>query len=266
MAEAMIQGILTERLLSADRLTACDVDLDRRRHLAEEYGIQTTSDGAAAIATSDVVVLAVKPQQLSGVLVQLRGRISSDALLLSIVAGATTETIQEAAQHRLVVRAMPNTPARIGKSATLWFATPEVSSVLRDRARAILQSIGLQLWVANEEYVELATGFTGPTPAFVFMIIEALVETGVGLGFTREDALALTLQTIEGSVALAKATGEHPAVLRGHVTSPGGATSAGLYVLEKAGLRATLTDAVRAVILRARELGAALAPRHPERP
>ena len=255
MAESMIQGLLNQKLAVPDQITVCDPAAERREHLSGTYHVTTTLDTASVVARADVVVLAVKPQQLAGVLGQLRGRLRADALLLSIVAGARIETMCTAVQHRLVVRAMPNTPAQVSKAATVWASTPEVTPALRERARAILGAMGMELEVTDEGYVEIATGLTGPTPAFLFLIIEALVEAGVSLGFQRDAALALTLQTIEGSVALMKQTGEHAAVLRGQVTSPGGATAAGVYVLEKAGLRATISDAVHAVFLRACELG-----------
>lgn len=260
MAEAMIHALLARGAAVARQITACDLAAPRRAHLAERYGVATTDDGVAAAAGAAVVVLAVKPQQLAGALAPLRGRIPRDAVVLSIVAGVRTAAICAALAHRPVVRAMPSTTARISRSATVWFATPDVPPALCERARHVLASIGLELAVTDEDYVDIATGLTAPTPAFVFLVIEALVEAGVGLGFAREAALALILETIAGSVALMTQTGEHAAVLRGQVTSPGGATSAGLHVLEKAGLRATVSDAVRAVFERARALGAEVKP------
>lgn len=260
MAEAMIQGMLARRAVAARQITACDLAAPRCRYLAERYGVATTADGAVAAADAAIFVLAVKPQQIAAALAPLRGRIPRDTLVLSIVAGVRAAAICAALEHRLVVRAMPSTTARVAMSATVWCATPEVPPALRESARYVLQSIGLELAVTDEDYVDIATGLTAPTPAFTFLLIEALVEAGVALGFARDAALALTLETIAGSVALMKQSGEHAAVLRGHVTSPGGATAAGLHVLEKAGLRATLSDAVRAVFERARVLGAEARP------
>jgi pyrroline-5-carboxylate reductase len=256
MAEAMVQGLLSHRLLAPDRLVVCDVAADRRRHLGGTYGVRTTADGAEAAQGASVTVLAIKPQHLAGALTRLRGRLPADALVLSIVTGARAAELCARLQHERVVRAMPNIPAQVGMSATVWWATDAVPPALRERARVLLGAVGLERAVDHEEEVDMATGLTGPAPAFLFLFIEAMVEAGVHLGFARDAALALTLQSIEGSVALMKETGDHPAVLRGHVTSPGGATAAGLLALEKAGLRAAIVEAVRAAFGRARELGA----------
>jgi pyrroline-5-carboxylate reductase len=258
MAEAMVQGLLSSRVAQPDHIAVCDVVPARLHHMGTTYGVRTTTDGAGAAARASATVLAVKPQHLGPVLDKLRGRLPAESLVVSIVTGARAAQLCARLGHDRIVRAMPTLPAQVGMSATVWWAADAVPVELRERARTILAAIGLELRVAHEEEVDMATGLVGPAPAFLFLVLEALVEAGVGLGVPREAALALTLQAIEGSVALLKKTGMHAAVLRGAVTSPGGATAAGLHALERAGMRAAFTDAVRAAYDRGRELGAAM--------
>jgi pyrroline-5-carboxylate reductase len=255
MAEALIRGLLGARVVAPDQVVVSDPLERRRRELEDQYAVRTTAHNPEAAAGAAVVLLAVKPQHLSVAMDELRGRIGSDALVLSIVAGVRIEQLSAGLQHARVVRAMPNTPAMVAAGATVWTASPEVTAPQRQQARAILSATGLEVAAPGEEYVEMATGFTAPAPAFVFLFVEALVEAGVALGFSHDQAMVLTLQTIHGSIELLRSTGEHPAVLRAHVTSPGGATAAGLHELERAGVRAALSAAVHAVFRRARELG-----------
>ncbi len=255
MAEAMIRGLLLKQVVRNADITVCEIATERIEHLRQVLGVETTIDPETAVTDATVVVLAIKPQQMAGVSSRLRGRLPRDAVVISIVAGARMDGIAEALEHASIVRAIPNTPARVGMSSTVWCCTSETDADQRERANDILNAIGLSMQVAAEDYVEIATGLTAPTPAFVFLIIESLVDAGVRLGLPVEKSLELTLQTIHGSVVLMKETGEHAAVLRSQVTSPGGATAAGLHVLERAALRATLSDAVRAVFDRAKELG-----------
>ena len=255
MAEAMIQGMLAQQVARAEQIVVADVAESRRTLLFEKFAVGVTGDNLDAVGGAAVIVLAVKPQQLSIVLDELRGRIPSGALVISIVAGARIETLCTRLQHRQLVRAMPNTPAKVSMGATVWAASGEVSAAQLKLAQTVLAAMGLDLMGPNESFVEMATGLTGATPAFIFLMVEALVETGVSLGFSQEQALALTIQTFQGSVELLKRSGEHPAVLRGQVTSPGGATLAGLQELERLGMRAAVREAVYAVYRRAQELG-----------
>lgn len=258
MATAIVRRLLAARAADPAQITVCEVAADRRDELAGRFGVRTTGDAAGAVASAATVVLAVKPQHAAEALASLHGRLPDGALLLSIVAGARIAWLARAAGHDAVVRAMPNIPVEVGLGATVWCAAPAVTARQRGQARAVLGAVGLEIEARREVDIEIATGLTGPTPAFVFLIIESLVEAGVALGFPRDRALELVLQSVEGSVAMLRQPGAHAAVLRGDVTSPGGATAAGLYVLERAGLRASFIDATRAVHARGLELGAML--------
>jgi pyrroline-5-carboxylate reductase len=151
---------------------------------------------------------------------------------------------------------MPNTPAQVGKGITVWIATPAVPPEQCEQTRAILEAMGEQVQVEDEHYLDLATGLNGSGPGFVLLLLEALIDAGVHVGFSRPDAQRIALQTVEGTAALVRATGLHPAELRNRVTSPAGTTAAGLYELEAGGVRAAILRAVQAATQRSQELGA----------
>jgi pyrroline-5-carboxylate reductase len=261
MGEAMIKGLVARGTVAASQIMASDPVEARRMQMASQYGVVTTDDNAAAVRDAAVVVLSVKPQILPRVFGQVRGQIADDALVLSIIAGAPIAVLVEGLDHARVVRTMPNTPAQVGKGITVWTATPVVSDEQRSQARTILESLGEQIAVEDERYLDMATGLSGSGPGFVFLLLEALIDAGVQIGFSRADAQTLALQTVEGSVALMRESGLHPADLRNRVTSPAGTTAAGLYELEAAGVRAALARAVDAAYRRAQELGEAYGQR-----
>ena len=255
MAEALIRGLLSKGLATGNQITASDPLQERRAHLSEELGIRTCCSNVEAVAGAEIVVLAIKPQVLGEVLEELADQIDSRALLLTIVAGARIDTIRGALGTGAIVRIMPNTPGQIGEGISVWTATREVSPPQMERAREIVGALGEQVHVEDEEYLDMATALSGSGPAYVFYFAEALIDAGVHLGFSRAVARKLVLQTLRGSAAFAQKTGLHPAVLRNMVTSPGGTTAAGLYQLDKGGLRATVSRAVWAAYKRARYLG-----------
>lgn len=256
MGEAMIKGLLTRGLIKAEQIIASDPVPARRTAMTTAFGIQTTDDNLAAVRTANVVLLCVKPQALNAVAAGLRQQFPPDALVISILAGTTLGTLQQALGHERVVRAMPNTPAQVNLGATVWMATSAVSPAQRQQTELILGALGEQISAEKEDFLDMQTGLGGSGPGFVFLIIEAMTDAGVQMGFSRADAQKIVLQTIAGSVALVKETGLHPAELKNRVTSAGGTTAAGLYVLEKAGLRAILADAIIAAYRRSQELGA----------
>lgn len=257
MGEAMIAGICERNLVPPAQIVATDAVAARREQMAQRYGIRTGDDNAEAVRDADVIVLSVKPQVLPAVAADLRGRLPTGALVLSIMAGVSINTLRHGLGHEGIVRSMPNTPAQVGKGMAVWTATPAVSAVQRDQAAAILSALGEQIAVGDERYLDMATGLSGSGPGFVFLIIEAMIDAGVQIGFGRADAQQMVLQTIEGSVALMRATGLHPAELRNRVTSPAGTTAAGLHVLEEGNLRAVVSRAILAAYRRSEELGAA---------
>ncbi|HEY2982015.1 MAG TPA: pyrroline-5-carboxylate reductase [Anaerolineales bacterium] len=254
MAEAMIAGLLRQRLATADNLTVSGPRLPRAEELHKKHGVRTTSDNSAAAAQADVVVLSVKPQRLSDVMKGLKG-IRPDALVLSIVAGASMKKIGGALKHKAVVRSMPNTPGQIGAGITVWAASLETSEEQRGMARQILGALGEEILVEDESYLDMATALSGTGPAYVFLFAEALIDAGVHMGFPRRIAEQLVLQTIKGSASFYEQAQRHPATLRNQVTSPGGTSAEALYYLEKAGFRTAISRAVWAAYQRSLELG-----------
>ncbi|CAN5663403.1 pyrroline-5-carboxylate reductase [soil metagenome] len=255
MGEAMIKGILAQKLMTPNQITASDPVATRREQMQAVHGIQTTDNNLEAVRNADIILLCIKPQVLDMVGAGLRGQIAPDALVISIMAGITLHSIQKSLGHQRVVRAMPNTPAQINLGMTVWIATPDVTEVQRKQTGLILGALGEQLSVEKEDFIDMQTGLGGSGPGFVFLIVEAMIDAGVHMGFSRPDAQQIVLQTMAGSVALVKATGQHPAQLKNLVTSAGGTTAAGLYELEKAGLRAILNDAIFAAYRRSQALG-----------
>ncbi|MBX3011823.1 MAG: pyrroline-5-carboxylate reductase [Caldilineaceae bacterium] len=255
MGEAMIKGLLSRALIGADHLIGSDPVAARRDYIAKSYQIQTTDDNVQAVAQADIVVMSIKPQALGVVAASLQQALKPGAVVLSIMAGISLKTLQKALNHARIVRAMPNTPAQVNLGVTAWIATEAVDAEQRAQIALLLGALGEQIPVDKEEFIDMQTGLGGSGPGFVFLIIEAMIDAGVQMGFARADAQKIVLQTIAGSVALVQTTGKHPAELRNLVTSAGGTTAAGIYELEKGGIRTTLTNAILAAYQRSQELG-----------
>ncbi|MBT9149246.1 MAG: Pyrroline-5-carboxylate reductase [Dehalococcoidia bacterium] len=255
MGEAMISGLIRQASAEPAGITVSDVDQGRLRVLAERHGIQGVAENRQAIRGKDIVVLSVKPQVLPEVTDGLRGEIQPGQLVLSIIAGARIETLSQQLGHNCIVRVMPNTPAQIGEGISVWTATTAVNSEQKGMTRAILTALGKEIYVTEEKYIDMATAVSGSGPAYVFLMIEALVDAAVHIGMPREMAMALVLQTMRGSTRIAEVSGKHPAELRNMVTSPGGTTAAGLLRLEEGSLRAILTQAIIAAYEKSKELG-----------
>ena len=256
MAEAMIGGILSKGVAGRDDIAVGEPVESRRNVLEERYGVFTTPSNPAAAEKGDIVVLAIKPQNLPEVLSQLSGSLRREQAALSIIAGARMSTIAEGLGHESIIRVMPNTPAQIGEGMSLWTCTEAVDGDKREVASSILKTMGEEIYVEDEKYLDMATGLSASGPAYVFMFIESLVDAGVHLGLPRDISLTLTLQTVLGSAKLVKQTGKHPAELKNMVTSPGGTTAEALLALEEGGLRATVVNAVIAGYEKSMELGA----------
>jgi len=254
MAEAMIAGLIRQELASPENLLASGPRQERGSDLQKKYGIQATTDNAAAASAADVVVLSVKPQRLTKVMSGLQN-IPEDALVLSIVAGASIQKISKTLNHKAIVRSMPNTPGQIGEGITVWAASQGTSVEQREMARRILGALGEEVFVEDESYLDMATALSGTGPAYVFLFTEALIDAGVHMGFPRRIAEQLVLKTISGSVDYYHYAERHPATLRNQVTSPGGTSAAALYYLEKAGFRTAISRAVWAAYQRSLELG-----------
>jgi pyrroline-5-carboxylate reductase len=255
MAEAMIAGMLRGSLVSADQVIASHPRGERREQLAAEYGVQTVAGNVDAVQGADVVLLAVKPQMLARVGREIGPHLRRGQLVLSVIAGATTRALTGILGHDQVVRSMPNTPARLGRGMTVWYATPEATKDQRAQARALLGALGAQIEVDDERFVAMATAVSGTGPTYVFLVMEALIDAAVHLGFPRHIAHDLVIETLEGSTLFAKQSGMHPAELRNMVTSPGGTSAAALHELESGRLRTVLSEAVWASFRRTLELG-----------
>ena len=255
MAESMIAGLIRGRLVEPSQVVASHPRAERREQLAREHGIRVVAGNVEAVTGADVVLLAVKPQMLPRVGREIGPHLVPGQLVLSIIAGATTAALEGLLGHRELVRSMPNTPAQLGRGMTVWYATPETSEAQRDQARALLSALGAQIEVDDEKFVAMATAVSGTGPTYVFLVMEALVDAAVHLGFPRHIAHDLVIETLEGSTLFAKQSGAHPAVLRNMVTSPGGTSAAALHELESGRLRTVLSEAVWAAYRRTVELG-----------
>ncbi|MBZ0289692.1 MAG: pyrroline-5-carboxylate reductase [Anaerolineae bacterium] len=265
MGEAMMKGMLNKKLVTPQQIIAADVHEQRVRELAEKYGVRPTTSNVEAAQAADVLVLSIKPQVLGHVMPEMRRATHSVKLILSIIAGQTIRTIVEGFANPSVVRSMPNTPAQIGQGITVWTATPEVPAAQRQQAEALLGALGEQLYVDDERYLDMATALSGTGPAYIFMFMEALIDAGVHMGFSRRDAERLVLQTMRGSVEYAEASGLHPAQLRNQVTSPGGTSAEAIYYMEKGGLRTVISRAVWAAYQRSVSLGGGAPVRTPDK-
>ena len=255
MAEAMIAGLLRGRLVEPAQVVASHLRPERREHLAREYGIRVVPSNVEAIDGADVLLLGIKPQMLGRVGREIGPHLRRGQLVLSILAGATTAALTGTLGHDQVVRAMPNTPARLGRGMTVWYATPATTAEQREQAAALLGALGAQLEVDDEKMVAMATAVSGTGPTYVFLVMEALIDAAVHLGFPRHIAHDLVIETLEGSTLFAKQSGMHPAELRNMVTSPGGTSAAALHELESGRLRTVLSEAVWAAYRRTVELG-----------
>jgi pyrroline-5-carboxylate reductase len=255
MGEAMLAAVLEDGLAKPEAIWVSDVSLTRRKSLVQQYGVAAMASNLEAISGKEIVVLAVKPQNLAEVMNELGGHLGSDQVVLSIVAGARIDTLSRGLRHGAIARAMPNTPAQIGEGMTVWTATPEVTGEQKGLVGAILGAMGAEIYVDNEKYIDMATAVSGSGPAYFFLMVESLIEAAVAIGLPRDMAGKLAVQTMLGSGRLIQHSGVEPAELRRRVTSPGGTTARAIEQLEKGEFTELVKRAVQAAYDRARELG-----------
>jgi len=255
MGEAILRRLVQGGLAPPERVTVSEPVAARRDYLKTEYGVGVEADNRAAARRASILILAVKPQVLDKVLPDLSGILAPQTLVISIMAGVRINTLRRGLGHERIVRAMPNTPAQVGKGMTVWTATAAVDDDDKGQAQMILAAMGDAFFVDDEHAIDLTTGLSGSGPGFVFLLVESLIDAGVHIGLNRAQAERMVLQTIEGSVALLRESRAHPADLRNRVTSPGGTTAAGTLVLEQRGVRAALIEAVAAAAARSQALG-----------
>lgn len=262
MGEALLAAAIAREVCPADAIAVGEPVASRRDHLQASHGVNVSKENAGVVAGADVVILAVKPQQIHEALPPLQGALSDDALVISIMAGPTLDSVGGLLNHSRLVRAMPSILATIGEAATVWTATEDVAQEQRGQAQALFRAAGLELFVPDEHYLDMATAVNGSGPGFVFLLIEALIDGAVRAGLPRDTATALIVQTFKGSALMAQNDDRHLAELRNLVTSPGGTTAAGLQALEDGGVRAALQDAVMAAYRRSQELAAPKSDEH----
>lgn len=251
MAEALIRGIIHAGLVQPLRIKAYDIRAARLKELEQRYGLVAAASREELVAATDIIILAVKPQNVETALEGLQ--VGADKLVISIIAGVTLSRLAGYLGDVPLVRVVPNTPALVGAGVSALAAGDRVSREDLEKALAIFRSVG-EAMVLPEEQLNAVTGLSGSGPAYVYMIIEALADGGVRQGLARPVALELAARTLLGGAQMVLATGEHPGVLKDRVASPGGTTIAGLAVLEDRGLRGALIRAVEAATLRAGEL------------
>ena len=260
MAESMIAGLLRKNLVKPKQVVASHPRANRREDLTAKYGIRVFEDNAKAVEKireneNSMVALCVKPQRLNGVLQDLDSSVAPNQIILSIIAGAKIKTLSESLANEKIVRAMPNTPSQIGAGITAWTCTEKVSGEERTQIKALLTALGKELYVETENMIDMATSLSATGPTYIFMVMEALTDAGVHLGFSREMAKELVQETMLGSVLFAMESHKHPAELRNLVTSPGGTSADAIYQMEKGGLRTVLSKAVYSAYQKAVALG-----------
>ncbi len=256
MAESMIAGLLAKEMIAPDRITASHPREERRARLVERFGIRTVESNPDAARDADLVLLTIKPQVLSAVMKQLKGTLREGQVVISILAGASIGSLQRGLDHEAIVRVMPNTPAQVGEGMAVWCCTDAVTADAQQKVRAALGALGEELQVDTEKYVDMATALSGTGPTYVFLMMEALIDAGVHMGFPRRIAEQIVLQTVGGSVSFARSSGKHLAELRNMVTSPGGTSAEAIYQMEKGGLRTVLSKSVYAAFQRTQTLAA----------
>jgi pyrroline-5-carboxylate reductase len=253
MAEALVNGLLKSGATRPEKITVSDIRPDRLDYLSGKYSVKTEKGNLAVASGSDLVVIAVKPQDVPTVLDEIGGTIPETGMILSIAAGVRIGTIAEYFPGK-VVRAMPNTCAQVGEAITALAFDRHAQEGDRATAVAFFGSVG-ETVVVDEKMMDAVTGISGSGPAYIYLVIESLINAGVEAGLKLEVSRQLVYQTVKGAAIMAIETGEHPATLRERITSPQGTTAAALHQLEEKGVRGIFMDAVAAAVKRSKELG-----------
>ena len=253
MASAIIGGLIRQGLPPA-QISVVEPFAQARQALLEQHGVQATEAADASLADAQVLVWAVKPQNFAEAATRVQVHLKGELLQLSVMAGIRSTAMAEATGQDRIVRAMPNTPARVGQGVTAISSGTHVTDDHLAEVGEILGAVGGVITVA-EKYQDSVTAVSGSGPAYLFLVAEALIEGGVHVGLPRDVARELAVQTLHGSATLLRDTGDHPTLLREAVTSPGGTTAAALRALEDHGVRAAFLAAVEAARDRSLELG-----------
>ena len=255
MGEAILSAILKKKLSTPEAICVSDINESRLKYLEQKYGVTVTSNNRQAVDNSDIVVMAIKPQNLAEVMADLKSQLKPDQLILSIIAGARIDTLCQGLDHRSIARAMPNTPVQIGEGMSVWTATSEVTEAQKGWVSSMLGTTGKEIYVDDEKYLDMVTAVSGSGPAYFFLFVESLVDSAVQIGIPRDMAEELVLQTMLGSAHLLQESGKPPAELRRMVTSPGGTTAEAILQFENGGFRNLVLQAVTAAYNKAKKLG-----------
>jgi pyrroline-5-carboxylate reductase len=256
MGEALVSGLIGSGSSSPEKIICTDVREPTLEAVAKEYGVQTTTSNLGAVAKSDIVIYAVKPQIMAAVIKETVEKLDMSKLVISIAAGVPMAALESCLNKKLrLIRVMPNIAAAVKEAATAVAAGKHASEEDVEMAMSIFDSIGKTVFIKENYLMDAITGLSGSGPAYIFLIVEALADAGVKVGLSRQEAIFLSAQTVLGAAKMLLETKEHPGQLRDRVTSPGGTAIAGLATLEKGGLRTTLINAVEVATNRSRELG-----------
>ncbi len=256
MGKALIRGLIQSETVAPDKITAADSRKKALKEIGDEFKIKTTSSNIGAVTDADIVVICVKPQVIENVMAEIKPSLSGKTLLLSIAAGVTLSSLASWTPHGVgVVRAMPNLGAAVGASATALCAKEGAADDDIKIAKEFFNAVGKTALV-SEDMMDAVTGLSGSGPGFIFLFLEAMIDAGVQCGLPRDAASLLATQTLYGSALLASVSGEHPAMLKNQVTSPGGTTIAGLSILENSMFRGSVINAVKEATRRSKEMGA----------
>jgi pyrroline-5-carboxylate reductase len=254
MAEAIVEGLFKDAFPYQVKLNVYDTNMSRMKIFNEKFGATIHTDMKACVTDADLTLLACKPQNVEEVGKTLSGVVENQ-LFLSILAGSTLEQLQAATGARRIVRSMPNIPASVQEGCTVWTAAKSVSAEEKELCSRVLSAFGEEHFVEDEKYLDMATAISGSGPAYVLLMIEAMIETGVHFGFPRALATKLVHQTVRGASVMAMSTDMNESNMRANITSPGGTTAAALYSLESGGFRTVVADALWSAYRRSLELG-----------
>ena len=255
MGQAILSAVISKGVSTPEQISVSELNQECRDMIASKYGVYATENGGDAIKRSDIVILAIKPQSLDETMKQIGGKFCKGQLVISIIAGKCIASLQNGLKHDAIVRAMPNTPAQIGYGMTVWTATEAVDGQQMAQTRTILEALGKEIYVADEDSIDMATAVSGSGPAYVFLFMESLIQAAERIGLPHDKAHEMVLQLMVGSIKYVYNSDKPLDKLREMVTSPGGTTAAALNVFANGNLAGLVEEAVTAAYNRAKELG-----------
>ena len=255
MGRAILSAIITKKVSTPEDISVCEINKDCRELIAKDFAVFTSDNSADVIKRSDIVILAVKPQGLEETMKQISGKFCKGQLVISIIAGKCIVTLQDGLKHNAIVRAMPNTPAQIGCGMTVWTASEAVDGQQMAQTRTILGALGKEIYVSDEDSIDMATAVSGSGPAYVFLFMESLIQAAERLGLPHDKASEIVMQLMIGSIKYVINSDQPLDKLREMVTSPGGTTAAALAVFANGNLTGLVEEAVTAAYNKAKELG-----------